>query len=476
MLNDLSFLSAGREWTPEEEKDRLCLYDLNKELYSNNHMAVLDVLLKVLYPDAETNETVKRVFVNLYRAVSKTWGDLLFSENPSITQADETTTEYLTELIKSNRFWKTSRKVAIDVSRYGNGLYKVRLKDGKAIIEAVTPRIWFPVSSPDNLNEVQHHVIAYTFYENKVQYLKAEIHSIGKIEHRLFIVNKEANKISEEVALNTLERYATLKPIEETNVDDFLLIPVSNSADSECATGEDDYTDINPLISQIELHLSKCGKDLEDQGNLKYGPATAVEEGQIARNSYISMLGGVNQTAPPGVVTWSVQHEAIKFYIEQLMFFFYMLSEISPIMFDPNKSTGNGNLSGVAMQRLMQRMLIKASRLAEEFDDSIRRVFSVAAQLENKALSDYTIAWNDGLTDDIAERVTVAQQAGIQQTMSERTAIAYVQGIEGEALETELAAIGEEKKQKSSLNVSDFFAVDDADDDAEEEKGKKPKE
>lgn len=180
---------------------------------------------------------------------------------------------------------------------------------------------------------------------------------------------------------------------------------------------------INPLISQIELHLSKFGKDLEEQGNIKYGPGTALDEnGNVQKGSYIPMLGGANKTDPPGVVTWSVQFEAIKEYITQLMFFFYMVGEISPVMFDPNQ-TITSDISGVALKRLMQRMMDKAGRLAEEFDESIKRVFNIAAQLENKTLSDFSIVWKDGLVDDIAERVETAQKAGVTQTMSLKTAV-----------------------------------------------------
>lgn len=468
MLNDLNFLEVGCSWLPEQEKARFALYELNHDLYENDHLEVLDALLKVIYPEQEVNETVKRVFVNLYRSVSKLWADLLFSEKPTISQADKTTEEYLNDLITRSKLWKTARKVAIDVSRYGNGLFKVRSINGEAVIEANSPRIWFPVVNPDNINEVQFHVLGYTFVENKVHYLKVEIHEKGKIQHKLFIINKDACKIQQQVALKTVARYAALKDVEETGVDDFLVVPVSNSADSEDTFGEDDYTDINPLISQIELHLSKLGKDIEDQGNLKYGPANAVDEnGNIPRNSYIKMLPGANKTDPPGVVTWTVQFEAVKEYISQLMFFFYMVGEISPVMFDPNQSITN-DMSGVALKRLMQRMISKAGRLAEEFDESIRNVFAVAAQLEGKTVSDYDITWNDGVADDISERVETAQKAGVQQSMSQKTAVAYVQGLEGEALENELAAIKEEQKNKTVLPLSDLYPDEDADDDEEE--------
>lgn len=357
MLNDLSFLEVGSDWLPSEERSRIALYELNSALYENDHLAILDTLLKTVYPEQEINETVKRVFVNLYRGVSKLWADLLFSEKPTISQADKTSEDYLNELIKKSRFWRTAKKVAIDVSRYGNGLFKVRTVKGEAVIEPVTPRIWFPVVSPDNVNNILYHVIAYSFVENKVQYLKVEIHEIGKITHKLFIIDKDANKIKEEIALDTLDRYKGIEAVETTNADDFLIIPVCNSSCSEHIFGEDDYTDINPLVSQIELHLSKCGKDLEEQGNIKYGPGTAIDEnGNIQKNGYIPMLGGANKTDPPGVVAWTVQIEAIKEYIAQLMFFFYMVGNISPVLFDPNQTIAS-NISGVAMKRLMQRMV-----------------------------------------------------------------------------------------------------------------------
>ncbi len=122
-------------------------------------------------------------------------------------------------------------------------------------------------------------------------------------------------------------------------------------------------------------------------------------------------------------------------------------------------------------------MLSKAGALAEDFDESIKRVFAVAAQLEGKTLSDYSITWKDGLVDDINERAETAQKAGVTTTMSRKTAVAYVQQIEGEALETELKEITTEEKNKSVLNVNDLFPNDEGDSDNEtEEPDKKRKE
>jgi hypothetical protein len=213
--------------------------------------------------------------------------------------------------------------------------------------------------------------------------------------------------------------------------------------DSESAYGEDDYTDIDPLITQIEAHLTKYGRDLEQQGTLKYGPKSAIDEdGNVPRDGYIGLMGGANQDQIPGAVSWNVQHESIKAYIEQLLFFFYVVSETSPAIFDPNISIGN--ISGVAIKRLMQRLLLKTGRLAENFDVSIKRLFKVAAALQNVSLDDFEIKWQDGLVSDIFEKANTAKIAIEAGTMSRKTGVAFVEEIEGVQLEAEYGQISAE--------------------------------
>jgi hypothetical protein len=484
-LTSLEFLSVGQEWTPKDEQQRIALYELNKSLYSNDHKTILDTMLNIIYPDKADSENVNPVFINLYRSVSKLWADLLFSEDPKLTNANDTDKTKIDDLITSHKFWKVSKKVAIDVSRYGNGIYKVRRNaEGKAIIEAISPRIWFPVLNPDNINEVQAHVLGFTFMgtapallgltTKAVQYLKVEIHTIGQIQHKLFIINLDNRKIQVELEVKTLDRYKDLNinadGIESTGVDDFLVIPVENSMDSETAFGEDDYTDLNPIVGELEIQLTKYGQDLKEQGNIKYGPKNAIDEdGNVKRNGYIGLMGGANAEQPPGAVTWSVAHEAIKAYIDQLMFFFYVCSETSPAIFNPDVSIGN--LSGVALKRLMQRLLLKAGRLAENFDESIKRVLKVAAKLEGNDLGDFEIQWQDGLVSDMLEKANTANVAITSGTMSKKTGIGYVQELEGDALDTELGQI-ETEKQAETVNALDaLYPPDNTNDNGNKDNG-----
>lgn len=102
-------------------------------------------------------------------------------------------------------------------------------------------------------------------------------------------------------------------------------------------------------------------------------------------------------------------------------------------------------------------LLLGLSHPIKSVRKSILTGYVFAAQLENKTLSDFSIVWKDGLVDDIAERVETAQKAGVTQTMSLKTAVAFVQQLEGEALETEVATIEEESKQKTVLPLDDLY-------------------
>lgn len=81
---------------------------------------------------------------------------------------------------------------------------------------------------------------------------------------------------------------------------------------------------------------------------------------------------------------------------------------------------------------------------------------------------------------DIAKILPIGEQqirryigTGVTQTMSNRTAVAFVQKLEGDALDTELAAIEEEKKSRSVLNLSDIYPNDGEDDEEDFDKNNK---
>ena len=136
-------------------------------------------------------------------------------------------------------------EVALDVSRFGVGLFKVRY-DGRGVIEAQTPMVWYPVVRIDNVKDVTAHVLAWDYEVTEQtllgaktrRLLKVEIHEPGRLTTRVYDITSGniSGMLSEEVV--------------RTGVDDFLVVPVFNLSTSERLTGLDDYSDLDSIVQE----------------------------------------------------------------------------------------------------------------------------------------------------------------------------------------------------------------------------------
>lgn len=230
MLTSLNQLAPGQPWPPsEEDRARLKRYEQNRLLFEGDHARVFESWIKLLRKD---QQATLEIVLNWYKRLSTLWADLLLGEPPKFSSGEYGSDEQkqLSVLIERNNFINTLYEIAIDLSRYGSGIFKIRLDD-KAVIEAVPPTIWFPVVNPGNIKDIQAHVIAYVFdvpaptvfnKDKKEQYLKVETHEKGLIRHKLFRFSN--GLIGEQIPLNRF--FPDLPEEENTGVEDFLVIPV----------------------------------------------------------------------------------------------------------------------------------------------------------------------------------------------------------------------------------------------------------
>jgi hypothetical protein len=193
MLTSLDFLNPGKPWPPPTEIERLTLYENNKKLFEGKHDQVFKDWIRLLRDD---KKATLEIILNWPKRLSTLWADLLLGEPPRITAGDANSPEQKTleRIIEDNDLLNTAYEVALDISRYGTGIFKLRY-DGRAIIEAIPPSLWFPVVSADNIKDVQAHIIAWAFdvsmptllnKDKKATYLRLEIHEKGKITNRMF--------------------------------------------------------------------------------------------------------------------------------------------------------------------------------------------------------------------------------------------------------------------------------------------------
>ncbi len=453
MLTSLDFLSTGKPWPPPSEMERLTRYNQNRLLFEGKHEQVFKDWIRLLREDQQA--TLEMV-LNWHKRITLLFADLLLGEPPKIIAGERGSEGQVSveRLIDENDLFNVCYEVALDVSRYGTGLFKVRY-DGRAIIESQQPVVWFPVVAPDNLKEVTAHVLGYDYEADepgafgrrvKRQYLKTELHEKGKITTTLYLLKGGTiGEIVEQEEANT-------------GVDEFLVVPVNNILTTDRVTGLDDYSELDSIIQELEIRVAQISRILDKHADPNmYGPDTALE--QDPKTGEWTFRGGGKyftvgpDDKPPGYVTWDGQLEAAFRQIDFLMEQLYILSETSAAAFGQLKS-GLAE-SGTALRRLMMAPLAKVNRIRMRFDPALKEVLWLASALEKAQgmagavlLENIHIDWKDGLPDDEQELTQNEVQRYTAGLTSLESSLRRLYGLEGQALQEEIDRIrGEQAGQ-----------------------------
>ncbi|MCR4398945.1 MAG: phage portal protein [Firmicutes bacterium] len=449
LLTSLDFLSAGRAWPPPAELERLNLYKENRLLFEGRHEKVYKEWVRLLRAD---QQATLEIILNWNRRLSTLWADLMLGEPPRITAGEKGSPEQeaVERLIRDNDLINVAYEVALDVSRFGTGLFKIRY-DGRGIIEGQQPECWFPVVRPDNVKEVVAHVLAYTYEERtkdllgreKVQtWLKAELHERGRVVSARY-------SLKDGVIAGEVEREE-----RETGVDDFLVVPVNNVLTTDRVYGLDDYSDLDSVVQELEIRVAQISRILDKHADPNmYGPDTALERNE--KTGEWTFRGGGKyfpvgpEEAPPGYVTWDGQLDSAFRQIELLMEQLYALSETSAAAFGQLKA-GLAE-SGTALRRLMMAPLAKVNRIRMRFDPALKKALQLAAALEVAQgmsgavkLENISIAWNDGLPQDDKEQAEIYSLLTQNGLVSRETALRHLFQFDAETLRQELTKIAAE--------------------------------
>ncbi len=457
MLTSLSFISPGKPWPPPEEAERLERYAQNRLLFEGKHEQVYKDWIRLLRED---QQAILEMVLNWHKSLTTLFADLLLGESPRITAGDKDSEEQkaVERLIDYNGLFNVAYEVALDVSRYGTGIFKIRY-DGRAIIEGQQPAIWFPVVKPDNIKEIQAHVLAWTYEEEAQErgktvtkkYLQTEIHEKGRIITAKYPI--ENNIIGP-----AIEQEET-----ETGVDEFLIVPVNNILTTDRVTGLDDYSDLDSIIQELEVRIAQISRILDKHADPNmYGPDTVLEH-DPATGQWTFRGGGKYfpvgpEESPPGYVTWDGQLEAAFKQIDLLMEQLYILSETSAAAFGQLKA-GLAE-SGTALRRLMMAPLAKVNRIRMRFDPALKEVLWLASRLEKAqgmagavVLENIHIDWKDGLPDDERELTQNEVHRYTAGLTSLESSLRRLYGLEGQALQDEIDRIRSEQTGQGATEL-----------------------
>jgi hypothetical protein len=474
MLHDLTFLGMGKQWPPPSENERLNMYAKNRMLFECDHVhtSVYQEQLKRIARVVGNFQDIidYPVILNFQKLTSLKVADLLFGESPKINAGEpgpngskSIEQKAIDKIEEMSGLDNTCYEAAIDVSRYGDGLLYVRKNEnGAGIIDVTQPPIWFPVVDPANVRRVLYHVLAWVYTEptstGDVYYLKAEIHKKGENERRTYLLEK------------TITGYTIKKPIgpviiETTGIDDFDIIQISNVKASGQATGLDDYTDIDSIVSELVVRIGQIARILDKHADPSMqGPKQALTkdpktgEWQLLMHNYFAKES--KEDADVSYLVWDGELSAAFEQIEKLTNYLYTFSEMgAALLGDMGVKTGQVP-SGSALRRLMMSPLAKVGRIRMRFDPALKRALRLCSKIGGEGIVDLTdadisIQWQDGLPQDETEIANVSSIRVSSGTMSRHRAITLYDGLSDEDADEELARImDEEATMGTALNNS----------------------
>lgn len=455
MLHSLDFLKRGQQWPPKTERARLDGYVQNRRLYEGDH-SVFGNWWKVLRMDTGAS---LEVVLNWHRRITNLWGDFVVGEPP--VYKSDSRKEDLGALVERTRLNAVVREVVQDMSRFGDGLFKVRAEDGEARVEALSPEIWFPVVARENVRRVLYHVLAWTFEEEvaagwlslakRQRYLRVEIHEVatGTIEHRLHVLDN--NAIGAEVSPQRARELFPEWTDGPDGADSSLVVHVPNSRTSERLFGFDDYRDIDGLVAAMETRVAQIERILDKHADPAVaGPrieeeideATGLPKPRTPADKYFVVQDGVQ---PPQYIVWNPQLDAAFRQIELLQNQIFVHAELSPVLFGVSE-TGYAE-SGTSLKLRTIAPTSKAARIRTELDPAVKQVVRLASSLEGEPIEDAEIHWKDGLPNDDAERAQTEANRVNARLASRRSALARLDGTDEEASQEEYDRMVEEEKQ-----------------------------
>ena len=431
MLTNLNFLLSGMPWPPEDmdTKQRLESYEKNKLLFEGKHSSVFRDLNRLLRED---NSGVLSFSLNWHKRLTTTFSNMLWGEQPHFETENG---EYLQSLVEATDFFNNCYEITLDTLRYSPGILKIGFDGSRATIESQNPAYWYPVVNPDNVKKTQYHVLAWTFEEvdskaQKATYLRAEIHSKGKIENRLYKLDN--GKIDEQIKpISSHARYKGLKDEQDTGIAHFLVIPIFNLPTSDNPFGQSDYEDYSPLIEQLELRICQITRILNKHSDPNMaGPESCLindpETGEPIFTSGGKFWPLESGEKAPEYITWDGKLDSAFKQMEFLLDQLYALSETSSVLFGDPKKLQRAD-SSMALKRLLISTISKVNRLKLSIDPKVKQALKLASQIEvlkkipgSVELSDLKIEWRDGLPQDDLEQAQVEQLKSISNNEESR--------------------------------------------------------
>ncbi len=464
-----------------KDQNRLLDYEYFNNLLLGQHFEAFNI--RINSADYSKNYSKLRyVAVNFAGLISKISADMLFSEPLRVKVDDDGDQDFIDALWLDNKMNVQLYESAINNSALGDSLFKIRIgkrtpnaEQATVIIEEFTPTIYFPEINGFNVKaEPTRITLGWIFKIGQNQYCRQEVHTPGKIEYHVYLMNGEKLAAEENLDILGDPNLTGIGMSQDTEIDDYLIVHIPNWKVGNRHFGLSDYYDIDKLIYALNNRITKVDNILDKHSDpiLMVPDGVLDENGKVKKEQLhmIEVPEGNGAKQKPEYIVWNANLEAAFSQIEKLLDFFMMTAEITPDIL--GMGTGMSD-SGRALKFKLMRTIAKSLRKKLYYDQAIKQILYVSqcfAKAHNIGVGDdyiklkgdptqVNLIWQDGLPIDDYEQVTneVSKiDAGIQ---SKKEAIMNLDNLDEEGAEEKLEQIDEENKlniQNSQMAAADF--------------------
>ncbi|MGN0014234.1 MAG: phage portal protein [Candidatus Gastranaerophilaceae bacterium] len=431
-----------------ETVSRLLNYDLFRDLYDGNFKTAFSKTYAKICAKYPLDTTTAQTFVelNLFFAMTDFYKNLLTNQGLYIN-VNESFQKVWDKIEENNNFLSVLKEVYVDVSRYGNGIFKASFGDNGSEVISVSPACWFPVFRKGNTNDVEGHILINTLSDfingKKVIYKLIEKHRKGSVENELWAFRnggyREKLDVEKELAIPEIDDFSDVW-------DGFLIFPVKNTTESDEYFGQSDYIRFKSVVEELILTVSQNSKILNRHANpkmtgsnenLEFNPVTGKAE--FPNKDFIPVgRDGIKAE----YITADLQENAVNQHIETLMKFFHILTKTPPQAYGMDISN---NISGETLRKVFMNSLTKIDDIKQvSFNPAIKNLVKCLMALNHTPVDDARIDWGNPIPEDKSELIDNSVKRISSGTLSKQSAICELDNVSKSDADIELSKISAE--------------------------------
>lgn len=483
MLRNLAWLESGQSFPPLKERRRIKRYLENEALFDGEHFGEVLRTRERVYAHEGSISVYQKcaericqvignfddvisfpVLLNFQRLMSLKMADLVCGEYPTITGVTSKENEALKDVRDVTDFDAKLFATIIDISRYGDALWRIYLNDDKRrVFTCWDPKEWYPIVSQDGTNTITAHVLCWRVNLTESAegvppewQLHAQIHwavgpQVGTYEYRVYDLGSEGHTIGKLIKSETIS----------TGLNICAVFHLKAYSVTSTVYGYDDYMPVDSLLAEIMTRIGQISVILDKHADpnitgpvsmLKINPSTG--EAYLEHGKFFAVSQGEEK---PSYMTWDGQLSAAFQQLEFLVNQLYILSEMGAALLGGQDGSSVA-ISGTAMRFKMVNPLAKARRIANSMTRPVRMLFSelssdTEAEIPFKNIS---VFWSDGLPDDPRENVEICKLAtGSEKMMPLEVGIMEYFGRTNEEAIQWLEKIRAETEAQQALEMQD---------------------